>query len=414
MKHALPLRTRLILASATAILGILLAAPAKAQPTELFFSEYIEGTSNNKALEIYNGTGSAINLGTGSYNVQMFFNGSTSAGTTVNLVGTVAAGDVFVLAQASANATILAQADQTSAASFYNGDDAVVLRKGTTIIDSIGQVGFDPGTEWGTGLTSTADNTLRRKAATCGGDTNSTDVFDPSVEWDGFATDTFGDLGVFASTCGTSNPTGVGVATPGSVQPGGSVLLAVTVTPGSNPPSTGITVTGNLTPIGGSAAQAFFDDGSNGDATAGDNVFSFGATVPVGTSPGNKSLPFTVADAQARSSTGSIALTVEPPLRAIHDIQGSGSASPFNGVLVATTGVVTGGQEQRLLHPERGRLRGRGPEYLRGHLRLHLRGAARGGGRRQRCQGHRDCPGVHPRGRSQQPADDGDCRRAGA
>ena len=59
----------------------------------------------------------------------------------------------------------------------------------------IGQIGFDPGTEWGTGLTSTADNTLRRKATVSGGDTNGSDVFDPAIEWDGFATDTFDGLG---------------------------------------------------------------------------------------------------------------------------------------------------------------------------------------------------------------------------
>jgi hypothetical protein len=40
-----------------------------------------------------------------------------------------------------------------------------VLREGTTIVDVIGQIGFDPGTEWGSGLVSTADNTLRRKTA---------------------------------------------------------------------------------------------------------------------------------------------------------------------------------------------------------------------------------------------------------
>ncbi len=114
---------------------------------------------------------------------------------TINLTGTVAAGDVYVLAQSSANAAILAQADQTNGSGWFNGDDAVVLRKGTTIIDVIGQIGFDPGTEWGTGLTSTADNTLRRKATVCAGDPNGSDAFDPSVEWDGFATDTFGGLG---------------------------------------------------------------------------------------------------------------------------------------------------------------------------------------------------------------------------
>ncbi len=187
--------------AALLVVGLLPAAASPvraASPTELFFSEYIEGSSNNKALEIYNGTGAAVNLATGGYNVQMFFNGSATAGLTINLTGTVANGDVFVLAQSSANATILAQADQTNGSGWFNGDDAAVLRKGTTVIDVIGQIGVDPGTEWGTGLTSTADNTLRRKAAIGAGDTNGTDAFDPSIEWDGFATDTFGGLGSHA------------------------------------------------------------------------------------------------------------------------------------------------------------------------------------------------------------------------
>ncbi len=156
------------------------SAWAQAAP-ELIISEYIEGSSNNKAIEIYNGTGAAVDLTAGSYNLQMFFNGSASAGLTINLTGTVAADDVFVIAQASANSTILAQADQTNGAGWFNGDDAVVLRKGTTIIDSIGQVGFDPGTEWGTGLVSTADNTLRRRSSVSAGDTNPSDSFDPAA-----------------------------------------------------------------------------------------------------------------------------------------------------------------------------------------------------------------------------------------
>ena len=57
----------------------------------------------------------------------------------------MATGDVYVLAQSTAGAAVLAQADQTNGASWYNGDDAVVLRKGTAVVDVIGQVGFDPG-----------------------------------------------------------------------------------------------------------------------------------------------------------------------------------------------------------------------------------------------------------------------------
>jgi predicted extracellular nuclease len=117
---------------------------ASAAPTELFFSEYIEGSSYNKALEIYNGTGSAVDLAAGGYNVQMYFNGSTSAGLTIDLTGTVADGDVYVVAHSSAVAAILAQADQTNGAGWFNGNDAVVLGKGTSIIDVIGQIGVNP------------------------------------------------------------------------------------------------------------------------------------------------------------------------------------------------------------------------------------------------------------------------------
>lgn len=193
------MKTLATMIAVVASLGAIGSTPA-ATITELFFSEYIEGSSNNKALEIYNGTGATIDLATGGYNVQMFFNGSTSAGLTINLTGTVASSDVYVLAQSSASAAILAQADQTNGAGWFNGDDAVVLRKGTTIIDSIGQIGFDPGSEWGSGLTSTADNTLRRLSSILAGDLNATDIFVPNIEWDGFATDTFGGLGAHSTS----------------------------------------------------------------------------------------------------------------------------------------------------------------------------------------------------------------------
>jgi len=185
----------------TMILALVPVQFASAATSELFFSEYIEGTSNNKALEIYNGTGAAIDLGSEGYNLQMHFNGNASAGLTINLTGTVADGDVYVVAQSSSNATILAQADQTSGAGWFNGDDAVVLRKGTTVIDVIGQIGFDPGSEWGSGLVSTADNTLWRKVDVCAGDPDGSNAFDPSVEWDGFATDVFDGLGAHTANC---------------------------------------------------------------------------------------------------------------------------------------------------------------------------------------------------------------------
>lgn len=171
----------------------LYAVPANAQPTELFFSEYIEGSSNNKALEIYNGTGAEVPLS--GYSIRMYFNGNPSPALTINLAGMLADGGVHVVAHASADPVILAKAQQTNGSGWFNGDDAVALVKNGVIVDVIGQIGFDPGTEWGSGLTSTADNTLRRKGTITAGDTNGTDAFDPAVEWDGFATNAFDGLG---------------------------------------------------------------------------------------------------------------------------------------------------------------------------------------------------------------------------
>ncbi|HEY7405917.1 MAG TPA: PxKF domain-containing protein [Candidatus Angelobacter sp.] len=142
---------------------------------------------------------------------------------------------------------------------------------------------------------------------------------------------------------GTTNPSGVGTATPASVVQGGTTLLTVLVTPGANPTSTGIVVTGDLSSIGGSATEPFFNDGTNGDATAGDTTFSFSTVVTINTTLGSKTLPISLADDQGRTGSATITLTVTTaPLNlSIHDIQGPGNTSPVAGKLVSTTGIVT-------------------------------------------------------------------------
>ncbi len=110
-----------------------------------------------------------------------------------------------------------------------------------------------------------------------------------------------------------TNPTGTGQADPNSIVAGGSTLLTVTVNPGANPTSTGLAVTVDLSSIDGSNAHTFFDNGTNGDVTIGDNVFSYNATTLVTTTPGAKSLPFNITDAEARSGSGSISLTIQAP-----------------------------------------------------------------------------------------------------
>ncbi|MET0297482.1 MAG: lamin tail domain-containing protein, partial [Microbacterium sp.] len=204
MRRAQLRSSALVVTVATAA-ALLAAAPAAAAPPpDLLISEVIEGSSNNKAVEIYNGTGAPVDL-TG-YALQYYFNGNTTSSLSIPLTGTVANGDVHVVAQAASNATILAAADQTNGSSWFNGDDAIVLAKGGAAIDVFGQIGFDPGTEWGTGLNSTADNTLRRNADVCAGDPNGADVFDPSAGWTGFAVDTFDGLGAHTADCGDVVP----------------------------------------------------------------------------------------------------------------------------------------------------------------------------------------------------------------
>lgn len=193
------LRTLMLFLATAALLVPVTALAA----SELFFSEYVEGSSLNKALEIYNPTGAPVDLST--YSIQVYSNGAATPNSTTALTATsLASGDVWVIANPSAS--FVGSADQTSGNINFNGDDSVVLLNGATVVDVIGQVGFDPGTEWGTGLVSTADNTIRRDATVCAGDTNPNDVFDPSLEWTGYATDTFDGLGVHTSDCLASAP----------------------------------------------------------------------------------------------------------------------------------------------------------------------------------------------------------------
>jgi predicted extracellular nuclease len=89
---------------------------------------------------------------------------------------------VHVFAHSSAAPPILEEADQTTGTGLFNGNDALVLLKNGVVVDSIGEVGHDPDAEWGSGDTSTADNTLRRKADVVAGDTDPSDTFDPAAE----------------------------------------------------------------------------------------------------------------------------------------------------------------------------------------------------------------------------------------
>ena len=142
---------------------------------------------------------------------------------------------------------------------------------------------------------------------------------------------------------GSTNLTGTGTANPASVTAGSATLLTVTVTPGTNPASTGIAVSADLSTIGGAAAQPFFDNGTNGDVTAGDNIFSFNATVTAGTTAGAKTLPATITDAQSRTGTANISLTVTSSSTPPTATGGASPASVEKGSATLLTVTVTPG-----------------------------------------------------------------------
>jgi hypothetical protein len=156
----------------------------------LYFSEYVEGSSNNKVLEIYNPTSSSVDLS--NYSVKSFNNGAIIPTNSLVLSGTLASGAVYIIANPSADSSVLAIADVTSTVTFYNGDDAVVLFQGGDTIDAIGQVGVDPGTNWAVDSGATSEFTLVRKPEVKAGQKNWTIG---ATEWLVFAQDDFSNLG---------------------------------------------------------------------------------------------------------------------------------------------------------------------------------------------------------------------------
>ncbi|MFY7970961.1 MAG: lamin tail domain-containing protein [Flavobacteriales bacterium] len=129
--------------------------------SELFFSEYVEGPSFQKALEIYNPTQFPVDLS--EYSVRNFSNGATAFTSIIQPIGTLAPGGVFIITNTNASTDLLAIADTTSSVALFNGDDAIQLVHNEDVIDQIGEIGVDPGTEWTFGTNgSTLDQTLIR------------------------------------------------------------------------------------------------------------------------------------------------------------------------------------------------------------------------------------------------------------
>ena len=189
---------------------------------EIFISEYVEGWSNNKAIELYNPTDVDVDLS--NYRLERYSNGSTTANDQkrIDLSGTMPANSVYVLVidkrdstgegqeapvwddlQAKAD-TFLCPEYNVNNVMYFNGNDAMVLKNTSTstpyTVDRIGRVGEDPfdadgqggwndvGPDYTTASNGaegwTKDHSLIRKSDVLIGELYPADLFDVSVQWD--------------------------------------------------------------------------------------------------------------------------------------------------------------------------------------------------------------------------------------
>jgi hypothetical protein len=174
----------------------------------LFISEYVEGWSNNKAIEIYNPTPNVIDLA--NYKIARYSNGAVT-NSSIQLVGLINPFDVHVavLNQIDPNGTgatapvwitLQAKADQfycpnynTNPTFYFNGDDALALLHNNVIIDIFGKIGENPlNNGWssvfpystGIGEIVTKDHSLIRKLNIQNGVIINPAFFDPLLQWD--------------------------------------------------------------------------------------------------------------------------------------------------------------------------------------------------------------------------------------
>lgn len=346
-----PLLLTTLIISVGMAMGTLLVSRASVRgvvSTDVVISQVYGGGGNSGApfqndfIELFNRGNSPVNLS--GWAVQYASSTGTSWQKT-DLTGTLAPGQYLLIQEASggANGAPLPAPDVPGTIAMAATAGKVVLTNtstliaggtscpsGATIIDIVGY-GSSANCFEGAGPTPAPSAMLAalRGSNGCAETDNNAADFTSSAP-------TPRNTASPAIVCGApTNPTGAGAANPNPATAGNVVLLAVTVTPGTNPTSTGIAVTANISSIGGASSQPLYDDGTNGDATANDNVFSFQSLVEPATPPGAKIIPISIADAQSRNSSTMINLTVQSPAPpgnvVISQVYGGGgnSGAPF-------------------------------------------------------------------------------------
>ncbi|MCR9155118.1 MAG: lamin tail domain-containing protein [Croceimicrobium sp.] len=228
-----------------------------------FFSEYIEGSSNNKGFEVYNPTAGPLDLG--PYKVMVSGNGGSFTNE-FNLMGTLASGDVYTITTDQADPTMLAVADTSlsfPSVAHFNGDDAVFLMDTVTgdTLDIIGVVGVDPGTNWPVGTGSTLNHTLVRMASI---DKGQKDWSVGATEWVVNPSNTFSFLGSHTGNCVNTAPSTPTIefrmALYSALENAGTVEITLDITPTSTSNDTVVlsfTPGPGLLPTDGTISPAF-------------------------------------------------------------------------------------------------------------------------------------------------------------
>jgi predicted DNA-binding ArsR family transcriptional regulator len=154
------------------------------QAGDLIISAYVEGSSWNKALELYNGTGKSIDLS--NYSLQKQSNGDGNFGAPLKLNGMLESGKNYVLVHKScSNNDLIAKANLlTDSLLSFNGNDAVALVRNGILIDVVGIANAGADVSWG------QDLTLERKSSV----THPSSQF-RATEWNTYEIDNFQMLG---------------------------------------------------------------------------------------------------------------------------------------------------------------------------------------------------------------------------
>ncbi|HEX7567724.1 MAG TPA: lamin tail domain-containing protein, partial [Anaerolineaceae bacterium] len=331
------------------------AHPAYAVSSSIVISQVYGGGGNagatykNDFIELYNLSAFPVNV-TG-WSVQYGSSTGTTWTNRTNLSGSIQPGHYYLIQEAAGTGgtVYLPTPDATGNIAMAAGAGKVALANNTTALAGACPTGSNIIDFVGYGNTtgSTANCSETAPAPTLSNTTADLRNGDGSVDTDNNASD---------FTVGAPNPrnslfpfAAVGLATPAMIGSGDTTLLTVTVSPA--PDSTGITVACNLSSIGGSATQTLYDTGTNGDAVAGDNIFSFST---IATGDGTINLPCTFADTQGRVGTTPITLVI-PTILPIGTVNGvisdSTDAPSHNAAYLNQTVIIEGVIFEKTLAP---------------------------------------------------------------